>query len=155
MADKKKQYGDRTRYQSATKPEAPGRWEQQGLIVFRAPKEMWAFVAWLSRAPHLGYRTLSRLLTDSVVQFLTDRPWDHGFKMRESKAPLSKAGPTGFVQCNAILDSAWLDGKELTGAQLKERVKQACEIEGFSMAQLMYSVVWWIVTVKHRKEAGL
>lgn len=148
-------YSARTRYKSKTKPDAPERYEQQGLIVFRAPIEMWDFITWLSKAPHLGYRTVSRLLTDSVVEFLTTRPWTHGFQMKEPKSPTSKAGNTGFKQCNAILDSATLGGKELTGAELKEKVRQACEIEGFTMSSLMYSVLWWIVTVKHRSEAGL
>jgi hypothetical protein len=125
------------------------RTELVSKLTTRVPYQLRAQMKAITSYPPFGYRTQTQMYTRCMVDFIRDRPWESGWKWRQSsKADAENPLYHLHLEPQALVGQ---DGtqQEVTGSALKNRVLELAEECDVNQASFTLTFLWWVALERH------
>lgn len=124
------------------------RKEMVAKLTTRVPFELRNQLKVVASWPLFGYRTQTQMYSHCLVEFLRERPWEHGLKWRHSVR-----ASVDFPLFHAHIEPTEMTGKQVLGGELKARALELAAKCGVNQSTFALTFFWWIVLHKHPLES--
>lgn len=120
------------------------RTELVSKLTTRVPYQLRAQMKTIAAYPPFGYRTQTQMYSMCMIDFIKERPWEHGLKWRQS----ARAN-ADFPLFHLHLEPQEVTGQNVTGMALKDRALELAEEAGVNQATFTLTFLWWVALHKH------